>query len=96
MQPIDNTPIARSRPVGTDAARLPIGAPAAPGSAVSPPAEPGVIAAAVTAGSAPPVDQERVAQIRTAVREGNYPLVPAKVADALIAANYLLIEGRKD
>lgn len=36
----------------------------------------------------PPVDSERVAQIRDALRDGSYPLVPAKIADAIIAAQY--------
>ncbi len=34
----------------------------------------------------PPIDQERVAEIRDAVRNGSYPLVPAQIADAMIAA----------
>ena len=34
----------------------------------------------------PPVDAERVAQIRDALRDGSYPLVPAKIVDAMIAA----------
>lgn len=37
-----------------------------------------------------PVDSERVVQIRKAVETGTYPLVPAKVADAIIAAGMLL------
>ncbi|KEO88699.1 hypothetical protein EH31_14750 [Erythrobacter longus] len=36
----------------------------------------------------PPVDTDRVAEIRSALREGTYPLVPAKIADAMIAAQY--------
>jgi len=32
-----------------------------------------------------PVDQERVARIRTAVRNGTFPIHPAKIADRLIA-----------
>ena len=43
----------------------------------------------VSAGQ-PPVDVERVAQIRKAVEEGTYPIVPARVADAMIAAGILL------
>ena len=39
---------------------------------------------------APPVDVERVAQIRRAVETGRYPLMPAHVADAMIAAGMLL------
>lgn len=34
----------------------------------------------------PPVDQERVQQIKKALQEGRYPLVPAKIADRMIAA----------
>lgn len=36
--------------------------------------------------SKPPFDNERVAQVRDALRDGNYPLVPAQIADAMIAA----------
>lgn len=41
----------------------------------------------------PPVDAERVEQIRNAIKEGSYPLVPAKIADAMIAASILLRTG---
>ena len=34
----------------------------------------------------PPVDQERVQQIKKALQEGRYPLVPAEIADRMIAA----------
>lgn len=34
----------------------------------------------------PPVDMERVHQIKRALQEGRYPLVPAKIADRMIAA----------
>ena len=37
-----------------------------------------------------PVDVERVKDIRQAIETGNYPLVPAKIADAMIAAGMLL------
>lgn len=41
-----------------------------------------------------PVDAERVAQIRGALRDGTYPLLPTRTADAMIAARMLLaIEG---
>lgn len=36
--------------------------------------------------SGPPVDTDRVAEIRSALRDGTYPLIPAKIADAMIAA----------
>lgn len=39
---------------------------------------------------APPVDAERVAAIRKALAEGSYPLVPTKIADAMIAAQVSL------
>lgn len=38
----------------------------------------------------PPVDAERVAEIREALRDGRYPIVPAKIADAMIAAKLML------
>ena len=38
----------------------------------------------------PPVDAERVAEIRAALRDGSYPIVPAKIADAMIAAKLML------
>lgn len=42
------------------------------------------------AGTAPPVDTERVSAIKRAVETGTYPILPAKIADAMIAAGYLL------
>ncbi|WP_305095448.1 flagellar biosynthesis anti-sigma factor FlgM [Croceibacterium aestuarii] len=56
-------------------------------------AKPGVVTTAVTASSAgaePPVDTGRVAEIRKAVEQGRYPVVPTKIADAMIAAGFLL------
>ncbi|MEM9500554.1 MAG: flagellar biosynthesis anti-sigma factor FlgM [Pseudomonadota bacterium] len=50
--------------------------------------KPGVsieVGAAVSAGE-PPVDTDRVAEIREALRDGSYPLVPTRIADAMIAA----------
>ena len=37
-----------------------------------------------------PVDAERVANIRRAIENGTYPLNPAAVADAFIAAGFML------
>lgn len=37
-----------------------------------------------------PVDNERVAEVKKAVESGTYPLLPMKVADAIIAAGMLL------
>lgn len=38
----------------------------------------------------PPVDAERIETIRKAIEQGSYPLVPAKIADAMIAAGIML------
>lgn len=38
----------------------------------------------------PPVDLERVAKIKEAISRGTYPILPTKVADAIIAAPILL------
>ena len=91
MKPIETSPIPRSRPVVTDAAR---GAKSDVPTSTAP--QPRAIAQAANAGTAPPVDRDRISEIRAAVRDGNYPLIPAKVADAMIAANFILIEGEKD
>jgi negative regulator of flagellin synthesis FlgM len=37
-----------------------------------------------------PVDTDRVTQIRKALEQGTYPILPTKVADAIIAAGLLL------
>lgn len=37
----------------------------------------------------PPVDQDRVKQIKQALQDGRYPIVPAKIADRLIAAQMM-------
>ena len=41
---------------------------------------------ASNAGPAAPIDQDRVKEIRKALETDSYPLVPAQIADALIAA----------
>ncbi|MCB2072920.1 MAG: flagellar biosynthesis anti-sigma factor FlgM [Novosphingobium sp.] len=41
-----------------------------------------------------PVDVERVQLIRRAIEAGDYPLVPTKIADAMIAAGILLRGGK--
>lgn len=65
---------------------------AAPREAGVAPAELGVTVetgSRVVAGSIP-VDGDRVAAIRDALRDGSYPIVPAKITDALIAARLML------
>lgn len=39
-----------------------------------------------SAGTSAPVDHDRVAEIRKALEDNRYPLVPAQIADAIIAA----------
>ncbi|MDJ0643661.1 MAG: flagellar biosynthesis anti-sigma factor FlgM [Erythrobacter sp.] len=59
---------------------------AAPTDAAGP--KPGIsieVGSAIDAGE-PPVDTDRVAEIRKALQDGSYPLVPTKIADAMIAA----------
>ena len=43
-----------------------------------------------TRGEGAPIDSDRVADIRRAIERGAYPIVPAKIADAIIAAPFLL------
>lgn len=38
----------------------------------------------------PPIDSDRVATIRKAIERGSYPVIPTRVADAMIAAGLLL------
>jgi len=42
------------------------------------------------AGDSAPVDANRVAEIRQAIEDGRYPVLPVRVADAMIAAGLLL------
>jgi negative regulator of flagellin synthesis FlgM len=49
-------------------------------------AESGVRAAAREMATSAPVDVDRVQQIKRAIQQGRFPIVPAKIADRLIAA----------
>jgi negative regulator of flagellin synthesis FlgM len=67
--------------------------------AAAPAATPGIsleVSDAAPAAAAPPVDAERVAAIRKALAEGSYPLVPTKIADAMIAAQVSLSIPERD
>ncbi|RIV81356.1 flagellar biosynthesis anti-sigma factor FlgM [Aurantiacibacter xanthus] len=100
MKPIEINSVARSRPLGAEAQRTVSSAPAAPTPAAAPASRPETEmvsrSASLSAGSNPPVDTDRVTQIRNALKDGTYPLVPASVADAMIASRFILIEGKKD
>ena len=41
-----------------------------------------------------PIDHERVAQIRKAIEDNRYPVLPMKASDAIIAAGFLLRSGK--
>jgi negative regulator of flagellin synthesis FlgM len=56
--------------------------------------EPAVVQSEVLDAGDTPVDVERVELIRKAVEEGTYPVVPARIADAMIAAGFLLRSGK--
>ena len=45
------------------------------------------------AGDAAPVDTDRVAQIRQAIQDGTYPLIPGEIADGIIASGLFQIVG---
>lgn len=49
-------------------------------------AETPIAASHLSAGRDVPIDQDRVAEIRRALETGTYPLLPTKIADAIIAA----------
>ena len=49
-----------------------------------------VVTAEALSSSEAPVDAERVSMIRRAIEQGTYPVVPARIADAVIAAGLLL------
>ena len=97
MKPIEISQIAKVTPVRVDIAHT-AGSNA---KATLPPASAQdeamvVRSGAAQAGPSAPVDHDRVSDIRTALRSGSYPLVPAKVADAMIAARYILTDVKKD
>jgi negative regulator of flagellin synthesis FlgM len=72
---------AKPAPTETATAQAPAGAAAA-----APQVE---TSDAVKAGAAP-VDAERVQTVRHAIETGKYPIIPARIADAMIAAGMLL------
>jgi len=47
----------------------------------------------VSAGEVP-MNSERVSEIRRALRDGSYPIVPAEITDAIIAARLMLSVGQ--
>lgn len=62
----------------------------APTAGATPAATVSVATSAALDPGAAPVDTDRVSQIRKAVESGEYPLIPARIADAMIAAGMFL------
>lgn len=84
--------ISAARPVATGE-RAAIEARPAPPVSRTASAAGGISLEVSTAGAdsaAPPVDAERVHEIRAALKNGSYPLVPTKIVDAMIAAQVSL------
>jgi negative regulator of flagellin synthesis FlgM len=88
--------IGASRPVGavqvnavSPAANGPAATGAASGTAATS-ATPEVATSLNASAGTAPVDQDRVNLIRDAVQNGNYPVVPTKIGDAMIAAGVML------
>ncbi|VWX53029.1 flagellar biosynthesis anti-sigma factor FlgM [Novosphingobium sp. 9U] len=77
--------------INPPAAAVPASATAAPSAAAN--AKPAVATNATLDPGEAPINTDRVAQIRKAVESGNYPLVPARIADAMIAAGMFLRSG---
>ncbi len=67
--------------------------PATPGREPAAEPEPAVRIETSALAVAPPVDADRVAAIRAALADGSYPLVPTRIADAMIAAGLQLSLG---
>ena len=86
--PIAAVRAVRTQPFAATPERFPPVPPESPGTP-----EPAVQIEAAALAAAPPVDSDRVAQIRSALAEGSYPLVPARIADAMIAAGLRLSLG---
>ena len=87
MRPIDIQPL---RPVRTTE-KVTESAPARPAKpVVNGEQDVEVVRRSHFAAQEPPIDHERVDEIRKALAEGSYPLVPAEIADALIAAQLTL------
>lgn len=89
-------PLGSSKPAGHTASPPTGKAQAASAPASQPHARSAGISVEANAGyetAQPPVDSARVSQIRAAIESGTYPVVPARIADAMIAARLFLSIG---
>ena len=81
-RPLSDTNRAAGKPAG-----------AAPASAANGGAAPAGVTLEVNGSidtAAAPVDTDRVSQIREALKDGTYPLIPIKITDAMIAAQFII------
>lgn len=81
MQPIDFQPL---RLVSATSSVAPTGQARPEHAAPKTVADVEVSLSALLGTQAPPIDHERVMELRTAIENGTYRLAPAKVADAMI------------
>jgi negative regulator of flagellin synthesis FlgM len=89
---MNTSPISSARPI-SGAREQALNAPAPKAAAPAAAAAAGQSAVALESlegAKSPPIDGERVKLIRKAIEQGTYPIVPAKIADAMIAAGILL------
>lgn len=84
--PKGSTPDLRVAPVTNVAAPAPVALVAAPARQPSSMPAAGQLASALA--SQPPVDTDRVARIRKAIAEGTFPILPATIADRMLALKY--------
>lgn len=91
MPPIDFTAIRHTGPVQPRQPR-PANERAAPARAEA--AAPAVEVDPTLTSTQPPIEQGRIDEIRKAIEQGRYPVIPMRVADALIASGLLLRSGK--
>jgi negative regulator of flagellin synthesis FlgM len=90
MKPIDKAGPNAVAPRATVAAPVSRTEPVRPARSPTTDAAASVAVSVKLAAGAPPSDTERVHEIRKALEEGTYPILPARIADAMIAARFLL------
>ncbi len=87
VEPIGNRPISSAGPRAVTRAEAPSRV-ASPATGDPAPPATGTVEVAKVASAlseSPPVNLDRVAQVRRAIEEGRFPISPATIADSLIA-----------
>jgi negative regulator of flagellin synthesis FlgM len=93
MPPIDTrltSPIGRVEAVSLNLRASRVGGGSADTPAKAEAADPTVVLGDTLEPGETPINAERVAQIRKALDQGTYPILPTTVADAIIAAGLIL------